>query len=293
MPRSLLIICLLTLPGSVAAAADQQSRPPRDSSSARDTVRSNQRGEARSGNGRVAPRPAGTGGLVEIITTDGHTLVGHVEPQSTMRTVYLRSEEPGIIIRSIVPRSSIQHIGHHDRSRILKLDGAKAPATSEAASRGGRVQSLRVQAWPENRDRDADLDGVRLLVTPLSATGRPVVTHGNLTVRLIARRFNGQREHDTVDVVEEWSHRLTAQNFGPDGAIVDLPFRRLNPERDLEVIPVGLLQAELSVAGEGVFAAPTVEFWLRPPSYIRDELQLHTGSREFRPYNRPRTIPGR
>ncbi len=143
----------------------------------------------------------------------------------------------------------------------------------------GPVQSLRVEAWPENWDRDAALDGLRLLVTPVTAQGAPTAARGTLTVQLIARRFSGVREDDTVSVFEEWTHQLSPSDFGPNNATVDLPFRKLDPERDLDVIPVGLLQARMGISGQGSFQAPATEFWLRPTSYLRDELQLHTGSR--------------
>lgn len=82
-----------------------------------------------------------------------------------------------------------------------------------------------------------------------------------------------------MSVVEDWTRQLSPSDFGPNGATVDLPFRKLDPERDLDVIPVGLLQARMGISGQGSFQAPATEFWLRPTSYLRDELQLHTGSR--------------
>ena len=249
-----------------------------------------------------APRRAGdktnpecTNTLVEIETTSGRKLVGHLDPASDTRTVQLRSERPGIVLTTKVPGSTIRRIGHYDGSRVLRLDG---PPPSHYNARGSeviesppalpvqlasttsdRVQTLRVDAWPENWDRDAALDGLRLLVTPVTAQGAPVAARGTLTVQLIARRFSGVREDDTVSVIEEWSRQLSPSDFGPNGAIVDLPFRKLDPERDLDVIPVGLLQARLGVSGQGSFQASATEFWLRPTSYVRDEQQLHTGSR--------------
>jgi hypothetical protein len=77
------------------------------------------------------------------------------------------------------------------------------------------------------------------------------------------------------------SRQLSTSDFGPNGATVDLPFKKLDPERDLDVIPVGLLQARLGISGQGSFQAPATELWLRPTSYLRDELQLHTGQRSL------------
>ena len=217
---------------------------------------------------------------------------------SDTRTVILRSERPGIVLKTRVPGSTIRRIGPYDSSHVLRIEGSatKQRTTSrpsalpappsvplqQTSAVSGRVQSLRVDAWPENWDRDASLDGLRLQVLPVTAQGVPVATKGTLTVKLIARRFSGDREHDTVDVVERWSRPLRASDFGPEGVIVDLPFRKIDPERDLEIIPVGLLETSLSISGQGTFQAPATEFWLRPTSYIRDELQLDTGSREFR-----------
>ena len=271
MPRSLLIAGLFAFAASMAVAAEPSPQRER---------------AARS-------EPAGT--LVEIETTSGRKLVGHLDPDSDTRTVYLRSERPGIVLTTKVPGSTIRRIGPYDGSKVLRIEG---PSITQRESRGpsalpappsvpllqtsaisGPVQSLRVEAWPENWDRDAALDGLRLLVTPVTAQGTPVAARGTLTVQLIARRFSGVREDDTVSVVEEWSRQLSPSDFGPNGATVDLPFRKLDPERDLDVIPVGLLQARLGISGQGSFQAPATEFWLRPTSYLRDELQLHTGSR--------------
>lgn len=231
--------------------------------------------------------------LVEIRTTSGRKLVGHLEPQSDTRTIYLRVERPGMVLRTRVPTAQLRRIGPHEGSHVLRIEGSgrrekpvadetdapPQPLLQQASAHSNRVQTLRVNAWLENWDHDATLDGLRLLVTPLSIEGRPVATRGTLNVQLIARRFDGVRINDTVHVVDSWSRPLTPDSFGPEGAIVDLPFQKLDPERDLDVIPVGLLQASLGISGQGTFEAPVIEFWLRPPSYIRDELQLHTGRR--------------
>ncbi len=271
MPRSLLIAGLFVFLASVTIAAEPSQR---------------QRGTR----GAI---PKDT--LVEIETTSGRKLVGHLEPNSDTSTVYLRSERPGIVLKTRVPGSTIRRIAPYDGSHVIRIEGSArqqcatrrpsalpAPRSAplqQTSAVSGRVQSLRVEAWPENWDRDAALDGLRLQVTPVTAQGVPVATKGTLTVNLIARRFSGDREDDTVDVIERWSRPLRASDFGPEGAIVDLPFRKIAPERDLDTIPVGLLETSLNISGQGTFQAPSTEFWLRPTSYIRDELQLHTGSR--------------
>jgi hypothetical protein len=271
MPRSLLIAGLFVFSASGVLAGEGPQR------------------------GRSDRNPDTTDSLVEIETTGGRKLVGHLEPDSDTRAVYLRSEQPGIVLRSRVPGSTIRRIGRYDGSQVLRLDrstqrqpGISRPVDVEAPSTLSmqsvsathrRVQTLRIEAWPENRDSDAEHDGLRLVVTPLSTQGVPVAVRGTLSLKLIARRFSGVRIDDTVGVVEEWSRQLTTDDFGPNGAVIDLPFRKFDPERDLDVIPVGLLQARLGISGQGCFDAPPVEIWLRPTSYIRDELQFHTGQR--------------
>lgn len=232
--------------------------------------------------------------LMAIETIDGRTLVGHLDSPNDAEVVHLRTERPGIVLRSHIPRHQIRHIRPYDDSHVLRIEGQRPtrpfippqpsprliPPRVEPVST--RVDVLRVRAWVENWDRDAEPDGLRVLVSPLSETGRMVAANGTLTAELVARRFDYNRERDRLGVVERWSRQLTVRDFGPQGAIVDLPFNRIEPNRDFDLIPVGLLSVRLGVPGDGLFEAAEYDVPLRRPSYIRDELQLHTGSRQFR-----------
>jgi len=276
MPRSLLIGALFIFTGSVTLAAEPSL--PREN---------------------AALNPVAADTLVEIETASGRRLVGHLQPDSDTRTIVLRGERPGIVLTTKVPASSVRGIGRFDASRVLRIEGVDMATKSrdvgsppsmpvpphqhlrQASEASGLIQSLHVDASPANWDRDADLDGLRLRVTPVSAEGVPVAARGTLNVQLLARRFSGVRNDDAIEVVEEWTRQLSSDDFGPTGATIDLPFRKLDPERDIDVIPVGLLKARLGVSGQGRFEAPAIEFWLRPTSYIRDELRLHTGSRSI------------
>ncbi|WP_166831149.1 hypothetical protein [Thalassoroseus pseudoceratinae] len=232
--------------------------------------------------------------LMAVETLDGRTLVGHLEPTPDAATVHLRTERSGIVLRSQIPRDRVRQIRPYDDSHVLRIEGQASQrpfippqpsqrlVLSDVASEAEPVDVLRVRAWVENWDRDAEPDGLRVAVLALSKTGRPVSVNGSLTAELVARRFDYNRERDRLGVVERWSRQLKVNDFGPQGAIVDLPFNRIEPNRDFDLIPVGLLSVSLGVPGEGLFEAAEYDVPLRRPSYIRDELQLHTGSRQYR-----------
>lgn len=244
--------------------------------------------------------PPGT--LVQVERTDGQILTGHLEVASNETTVLLRSELPGIVLRTAIPRSHIRRIRRYRPAPGFEVQRPRAERPGFPRGRfdavhrqsfDGRVQSLEVRAWPANWDEDAALDGLQLQVVPLNAAGEVVPVAGSLNVQLVARGFNNYRERDTVKPVERWSRKLETREFTRDGAVVNLEFDRIDPEKDLNLIPVGLLNVELGVSGQKVFRASQAEVWFRPPSYIRDELQLHTGDRRLESRDLPRRFPGR
>lgn len=243
--------------------------------------------------------------LMAIETIDGRTLIGHIDSQNDAKTIHLWTERPGIVLRSHIPRDRIRTIRPYDDSHVIRIEGQESrssflppepspqfiqPAAAVHVPVSETVAVLRVRAWVANWDRDSEPDGLRVVVLPISKSGRLVPVNGSLSAELVARRFDYIRERDRLGIVERWSRQLTPRDFGPQGAIVDLPFDRIEPNRDFDLIPVGLLSVRLGVPGEGLFEAAEFDVPLRRPSYIRDELQLHTGSRQFR--NLP-TIPHR
>lgn len=271
MSRVLAFLCCLTIP--ILVLADGPRRRDR---------------------GREIPRP---GTLVRVEQTNGPTLTGHLDPSTNDRTVVLRSELPGIVLKTRIPRNSVRSVRNYTAPANAEVPFAdrRRPVLPDErlANRDTRVRSLEISAGPINWDEDAAIDGLRLYVLPLNTAGEIVPAGGTLNVELVARRFSNYREDDTISAVERWSRQIKAKDFGPDGAVVDLEFDRIEPEKDFNLIPVGQLNVEYGISGQKVLRATQVEVWFRPPSYIRDELQLHTGSREFRPRDRQRRFPGR
>ena len=122
------------------------------------------------------------------------------------------------------------------------------------------VRSLRLEVEVANWDHDAEPDGLRVLVTPLDYHGYTVPVDASIDFQLLTDRQHARggrhvrRRREDVRL-EEWSERMWAQDFGPHGAVYELPFRNFTVGTDFEIAPEAVLTARLGVAGSGAFRA--------------------------------------
>jgi hypothetical protein len=119
---------------------------------------------------------------------------------------------------------------------------------------------LNLEVEVANWDHDAEPDGLRVLVAPLDYFGYVVPVFASVDFQLLTqphrppgaqhvrRRRSNQRR-------EEWSRRVRIHDFGPAGAVYELPFRNLSANARFNIGPEALLTARLGVAGSGVFSA--------------------------------------
>lgn len=165
------------------------------------------------------------------------------------------------------------------------------------------VQSIEIVPELANWSGNAVPDGLLLRVYPLTLNRDRAIASGLVNVRLLGRRWGTQerlesprgfgfwreggsiREYaarlDNARYIEigRWTERLeTVDRIQP--ALLHLRFRRINPELDLDVGFDGIVEARLSVDGQGIYVA-TAPVQLRTFSPLREELQLYRGTRYF------------
>jgi hypothetical protein len=151
-----------------------------------------------------------------------------------------------------------------------------------AANRANNVQvcSLSIEANVGHFDRYVEASGIVLHVYPLDDSGRVVPVDGTLNVDLVAGLSYVPRQGTSLPQIGHWAVRLTADQFGPSGAVVKLPFQSVQPEFNLGDGPYGLVHARLSVPGNGSFEASQSMVRIRPYSAVRDQQQIN-GQRFF------------
>jgi len=165
------------------------------------------------------------------------------------------------------------------------LTTPETPATGPARQprQAQRVQTLAIDVGVANWDDDVEVDGLVVEARPLDADGRVAAVDGTLEVDLIVQRWGVARRTQPFLQRGRWTQRVRARDFGPVGARYRLPFAAggFHPEFDRESSPYAAVQAQLSVPGQGVFAATEGTVRIRPYSAVRDALEASTGKRFF------------
>ncbi|MDZ4685242.1 MAG: hypothetical protein SH850_09135 [Planctomycetaceae bacterium] len=250
---------------------------------------------------------------VVVQLDDGRTILGVLDGPTDEATLWLRSEQGAVTVRSGFSRDRVRLIERVHPADLGSLQPEAEPtalplpplpldATSvldhavpshKLLPATNRVQSLEVFGHAASWDRDIEIDGVRVVVRPLDPTGRVVPIDGQIDLILYGQDI---RRSNVLDLqpppfpeLGRISRRVRKSDFREDGVLVELPYSRRNPEFDLHIFPEGLLSARLGVPGQGVFDAADAWVFLRPPSVIRDQLEFQTG-RRFLPTER--ALPG-
>ncbi|MFN0195843.1 MAG: hypothetical protein ACKVT0_03815 [Planctomycetaceae bacterium] len=148
-------------------------------------------------------------------------------------------------------------------------------------SPSSQVEFLEIDARAMNWDRDAELDGLLVHVRPMDGEGHIVPVNAQIRFQLFGERHatNIRRTFDAeipFPQIIDWTERIRAVDFGPDGVVVKLSFRRLHPEFNTDLAAHALLTARLGIAGKGTFDASAADVYLRPSSRYRDDLFQRT-----------------
>ena len=167
------------------------------------------------------------------------------------------------------------------RIEPLRHDKTSEPLPSSPSM----PQSVQINARLATWDQDAKPDGLLLELFVLGGTGHPTVAPGQLTAKLtgIRQAITGgegvRSRKPPVAPLEQWSLSVKHSDFEEGRAVVQLPFRKLRPDRDLNIAAETLLEISYSVSSVGVFKASQPDVLIRHPSFFRDELFLSTGNR--------------
>lgn len=153
-------------------------------------------------------------------------------------------------------------------------DDPFAPSAGRRRHPSARVANLSAVARLGTWDHDAAIDGLRVMVRPLSIDGQLLAVDGTLTAELYAAVRPIRESEQPRKLLGRWSQQLSSKDFGTDGASVRL---RLNQRGDrwLAYPSSGRLQLRLGVPGQGNFATH-VPVSLHNHDPYRDHLHLHS-----------------
>jgi hypothetical protein len=173
-------------------------------------------------------------------------------------------------------------------TKQLVLNGSAGPEDWSAGSpppvrppQTPRVCSLAIDAEVARWNPNVEADGLLVHVYPLGADGGVVPVRGTLEVEWLGRRIDSVNPATAFSRQAHWEVPVHEEDFGLEGAVYRLPFQSVQPEFDLAVARYGAVHARLSVPGQSTFEATAGTVRVRPPSPVRDQLQLDTGHRFF------------
>ena len=137
------------------------------------------------------------------------------------------------------------------RISTIRLAASSPPRRSS----GGRITTLHATARLAQWDADAEFDGLELHLKPVTVDGQLLPVNGTITATLRAAvrpRYDNNRANEQV---ERWSETIREGDFGADGAVVRLPFRKQRPDAHQGTSGNGRVDVRLGVPGHGAFDA--------------------------------------
>ena len=260
--------------------------------------------------------------LASVTTKSGRTFRGVVDAKTDNATLWLRFGSAQAQIVRPIAWTRIDHVGYDGRKldaasfqkiaakvktvapkmppfAALPNDAEDAEGTHTDAELAQRAlaepaavaRSLYITAFPANWDNDVEVDGLIVTIYPRDEFGELVPVRGSLEVELVTEM---SRIRETITAGESrvrnarigrWVRAVEVDDFGPFGASYKLPFEAVHPEFSRRVIDFSVVNARLSVPGDGTLSASTTAVRIQPLSATRDRLENRSGSR-FLPIER-------
>lgn len=245
---------------------------------------------------------------IKVELKNGHLITGRVDSKTTEKRLWIRHGESGIEISTSIDWAEIARVQHNGQSlnadafrplvEQLKTDSAEdffmqrrtglPPVPNQALPQGKRsnhsqIQSLEIEAYVANWDRDVATDGIELRVFPLNSQNRVTPISGSLNIKLFGRDLEETGIKDRFPQLNRWNQKIDARDFKNGKAIYRLPFRNVHPDFDHNLGNNALVHVRLGVPGQGVFEASDALVRLRLPSRFRDQLQQERGTRYLAP----------
>jgi hypothetical protein len=251
---------------------------------------------------------------ISIELKDGRTVTGMLDRQTDVQRLWLRMEEAGIQLASGYAWPEIERIFHEQRPITAEelqrltprlatsgklpheialfpasfVPSASMPTMLDRAQEAsaGRLVSLQIQARLGQWNADALSDGLWVSIYPLNAQGELTPVSGQVELTLLgevdpARAARSELGRPGFQELSRHHVLVRPSDFARGPAVVQFPFHRFHPDLQRDIAPQAVLHARLGVSGQGVFEATAADVALRPLSRMRDQLQLHTGSRFF------------
>ncbi len=247
---------------------------------------------------------------ISIQTADGRVLTGEVDEQTDGRLLWIRQTKEQIVLTTSVPWSTIvsatengaslpldhlhelligqrssepigfllRHVAYYAPSDCQGECLPNQPIRRYPPTRPPQVQSLSIEAFLVNLDRDVEPDGLEVVVAALDVHGVPVPVKGSLYIRLWGERIRPSGSLERHEDLEQWTQPVMPADFIDGIASYAIRFRKSHPASDVGLHPEALLNVRLGVFGQGNFSA-SVPVQIRAFSPFRDRLQLHQGVR--------------
>lgn len=215
---------------------------------------------------------------VAASTVEGRIVRGQIDARTDATNLWLTVDAAGIHISSrigladvvkVEPASPINTICRTNETSPLDNPSAGLWSNRYPITQSPTASSLAIYAYLENWDHDSAPDGLRLVITPRSPRGELVITSGTVSSHLTVYRNRGSHLSNTGRQEEQWSHPLARTDFGPRGAVLDLPFRSIRPADDTSIHQFGTLTVRLTIAGVGALDATLEDVELHPWSITR------------------------
>lgn len=242
--------------------------------------------------------------LVVVETSTGNKLTGVVDLRTDDEQLWLRFERPGVMLIRPLAWSEVERVDHGQESLDgpsfqeiaveLATEGVRpstlidrrdltndSPRDAILARRGLRfsesVCSIDVSAHLANWDADVENDGLLLRLEAIDGHGQRIEATGVIEAELLGfeRQTFSSAPHARGKVLKRigrWRIRVDGDDFRGGVAVVRLPFRGVQPERDTNWAAYGMLQARFVVPGEGAFHASVESVRVRAWSPTRDAL---------------------
>jgi hypothetical protein len=213
----------------------------------------------------------------------GRIVRGTLDSRTTNDLLCLTIDREGMSVSSIMHRddvSAIELVDLQAKPRLSRVGNVGGPMlaanhgsrSANANSRNGsnRAQSLAVFAHVDNWNADPKSDGIRLYLSPKGANGEVLPVLGTVSVQLNVYRGDVRNVAGRLHEEESWSYELSKSDYDQHGAVITLPFRRIQPDSDKDIYTFGTLNVRLKIAGQGVLDATLDDVELRKRSITSD-----------------------
>lgn len=248
----------------------------------------------------MADQPA----TVTVELTSGWNHSGHVDTKTNNETLWLRKVAGRTTVRKGIDWQDIKLVVHGEKKLTAEdaLNVCQQLAThhedTPIAQSGPRlsllaadplvfpnpsVSSVSAHAEIGNFDRDADVDGLIVLVAPSDGFDL-IPTTGILEVELLAERrlpTSSRLRRSRFDRIGRWTRQVKLSDFRSDGAVFKLPFQQIRPGRNSDLLPDGLVNVRLKVPGVGAF--DSADHWVRLSPFSRFLDRHYLSSRQQLP----------